>query len=342
MANLFHESNVAVLAPTGPGEVQSALREVAYHLLLLCVTSPDDAALSYIKELDQRRGPRSAPIALVCDEVPEEWFCRAVKAGVDAEMRRSKGRDYVIAHTDALLRLGRRPASECLLSEARPAAQAALHGSLDSIVKAAAWRDGRKLLLSAATQFLTMGATLGPQSVTEAEIACGAQILMGNAEDKVELRVAVGADRKSVKMLAMHVFGDDGDDMGKELLSELGNIFMGTLKTAFSSEAVKFAAGLPEEVPPSRVLHPPLIYSVQDSVELKIAEARVVVYLGIRTNGSGVVPVSSLLEGMLVTKDVFNQKGLMLVRGGTRLSLNMVEKLRGLLPHKEPVEVMAS
>lgn len=343
LATILREAKVEAFVPKDLAEAHSTLRDKPIRVIWVCAGALDETVLTLVKNLDQRRAQRACPIVVVTEELTDEALTRAVQAGVDGEMRRRRGRDYVVCHATAMHRLARRPPSELLITEAKPAAAGAPASSpLEAATRAKPWAAAKEMLRVAAGEFLTVPASLASTTLAESEISAACHILMGNATDKLELRIALGSDAKSVKHLAVHLFGDEGEEMGAELLSELTNVFMGTLKTAFSDEGVKFAAGLPEVVPPQRVLHPAEMYSVQQSFEYQFADARVVVYVGLRGSGTTTVNVLGLREGMVLSKDLFNQKGLMLVRGGTRLSLNMVEKLRTILTSKEQVEVLAT
>lgn len=225
---------------------------------------------------------------------------------------------------------------------AAPVADLPASSPLAPIARAAAWKAASDLVCSTAGKFLTVPTNLTAARTSDAGLAAGCQILMGAAKDQLELRVAIAADGKSVKQLAMHVFGDDADDVGAELLPELTNMFMGALKSAFSAESIGFAAGLPEAVAPARVLTPATPYTLEQSFELQVVDARVLVYLGLRSVANATVAIAGLREGMVLAKDVFNAKGLMLVSAGTRLSFNMIERMRAMLAPKQPVEVLSS
>lgn len=213
---------------------------------------------------------------------------------------------------------------------------------LAPIARAAAWKAASELVCTTAGKFLTVPTSLTAARTSDAGLAAGCQIVMGSAKDQLEMRVAIAADSRSVKQLAMHVFGDDAEDVGAELLPELTNMFMGALKGAFSAESIAFAAGLPEGLTPARVMHPANPYTLEQCFELQVVDARVLVHLGLRSVANATVAIAGLREGMVLAKDVFNAKGLMLVSAGTRLSFNMIERLRGMLAPKQPVEVLGS
>lgn len=342
LATILREARVELVLPKDVVEARSAVRDKPIKLALLCAQAYDEPLLAVVKALDEARSARSVTLVLVGDELPDDFLVKAVRAGIDGEMRRRKSKEVVLAQVEARGRLARRPASERLITEAGAVAAKPAGSALELVTAASSWQGARDLLRDAAAAFLTVPARVGPAPSSDGALAAGCQILMGNAADSVELRLALGADTKSIKQLATHLFGEEGEDMGNELLSELSNILMGALKTSFSSEEIKFAAGLPEPVPAARVLQPATNYGLQATFQLQLADARIVVYVGVRSSAVTSVTVTSLREGMVVAGDIFNPKGLMLVRSGTRLSLNMVEKLRGILTPKQQIEVLST
>jgi hypothetical protein len=90
------------------------------------------------------------------------------------------------------------------------------------------------------------------------------------------------------------------------------------------------------------VLRPALTYKLQEAFSLNLVDAKLIVHLGLRSKANLDVAVVGLKEGMVLAKDVFNPKGLLMVNAGTRLSATMIEKLRTVLSAKQSVQVMAS
>jgi hypothetical protein len=203
------------------------------------------------------------------------------------------------------------------------------------------WSTAVSQLESATNKFLTLPVSAQELPDTLPPLAVGASILLLNAEGQLELRIALAADVASSRALAVHLFGPEGEDLAADVMTELANILMGTLKTSFSSESLPFTGGLPEAVPVEQVLRPAMPYKFQESVLFSIADARLIVHLGLRSRANIVVQASRLREGMVVAKDVFNARGMLLLNGGTRLSEHMVERIRVALPAQHQVEVIA-
>ena len=110
---------------------------------------------------------------------------------------------------------------------------------------------------------------------------------------------------------------------------------MGAVKAAFLGEEYRFAAAIPES-----------LVGVDPVKQLEGAEAKrvrafrsdnAVVYavVTLRHQGKIKLPASRLKEGMVVATDVLNDAGLLLVRGGTRLTETTAEKLARMIPKRE-------
>lgn len=209
------------------------------------------------------------------------------------------------------------------------------------VANSRAWNAAPSHIADAAGKFLMLDTTIADAQRGHSPLAYGSRIVMANAEHGLELRIAIGTDVHSGKGLAMHIFGADDTELAADMVGELGNLFMGALKAAFSNEGFGFAAGLPETLPTDQLLRPSITYAHQEAFTLVAGDATLVVHLGVRSRGNQVVWASGLREGMVIATDVHNVRGVMLVGRGARLSQNMIEGLRLVLPQKSAVEVMA-
>ena len=169
----------------------------------------------------------------------------------------------------------------------------------------------------------------------------GKQIMLSSTEHQIELRAAIGTDLGSARHLAMHLFGSDDDELAIDMLGEIANIFMGTLKAEFSSASLAITGGLPADLDPEQVLRPSVIFNHQESFMLVLDTARIVVHLGMRAKANVFLPPLSLAEGMILAKDLHNGRGMLVLSKGTRLSMTMVEKVRCITSPVSRIEVMA-
>jgi hypothetical protein len=197
------------------------------------------------------------------------------------------------------------------------------------------------MLQGAASKFLNLPTTLEDVRRDGPAQAHGAQLTMASAEHQLELRIAVATDQATARALSVHLFGPDQTDLVDDMLGELTNILMGSLKTALNSEGFAFAADLPSKIDPALAERPNVLFKYQEVFSLRVNESRVLVHLGLRSKMNSVVTVSQLTEGMVLAKDLYNMRGALIIQCGTRLSSTMIERLRTAMPSQAPAEVSA-
>ncbi|NOU31914.1 MAG: hypothetical protein HOO96_28755 [Polyangiaceae bacterium] len=340
------------------------------HLVLLEVTRDGGGAIEIIRRVRDLAGvPPFLFYLLGGSELSQGFLRDAYDAGIDGDLRQPFGPEFLASRVNAATRVARRPeqapiakpasparpvngAAPKLVGGAAPAAIAAAgatapdspmnesEGHLTTATQSQTWRNASKLIQDMGSKFLALPVTLGAEAAAPIP-SLGCAISLSHAAHQLEARIAIGADSRSARRLAVHMFGDEGDDLVGDMLNELANLFMGAVKTSFSAESFAFTGGLPDTISADYVLRPSATYKRQETFSMAIADSRLLVYIGMRSKANLFLASSGLREGMVVAKDVFNARGLMLVNGGTRLSLNMVEKLRSLLTPKHLVEVTA-
>lgn len=319
-------------------------------LVLVEVDSPAEATLDLLRSARPiSKGTHSPPYFLVTSGIPEAYLIRAYEAGAEGELRRPFSREYLLARMNALHRrlhpdaaVPQTPTNGAKQDAVQAAPQGSVLGAIDLILRARAWQNATETLRDTTAKFLTLEAshTGTPPDNAAPEIGCS--IVLANVQHELEVRVSLGTDAESAKNLAVHMFGpEEGETLGGEVMSELGNVMMGAMKTAFAADSLAFTGGLPETIQGDLVLRPPVNYKIQETFVLSVATAKLLVYLGVRCKGNIMLTTAALREGMVVVKDVFNPKGLLLLKAGTRLSMNMVDKLRTTLPAKQELEVTA-
>ncbi len=318
--------------------LQQKAPEVAF---VLCDSAEEPPCL--LLHLVRYTGSPPPHVVVVARDPSEQFLKRAYECGAESDLRVPHGAAYLNARVDVVRRRAepdRKPPPPPDVS--RPAARpiVTFGSALDLVSRSTAWFTAQENLKNATGQFLTLPVFLSeaPDEV-KLDLACG--ITMSNVKQELELRVTVGASEESAKCLAAHMFGPEGDELTADLLNEITNIFMGTMKTAFSAESLAFSSGVPGPTDAEHVLHPTTIFRLQNVFALNAEGARLIVHLGVGSQARLKVSTGSLVEGMVLAHDVFNMKGVLVVSGGTRLSLNMIERLRGFLPPKHPLEVMA-
>lgn len=273
-------------------------------------------------------------IVLMTRDATEPLLIRAYDAGLDADVRLPASATYLHSRLRVLERQHGGP-----IAVAAKSAPAPVHGGLARFAISTAWHQASHNIVAAASKFLTLGVSQAEVTAVTTVPSHGKQIILASAEHQLELRAAIATDLQSARSLAMHLFGSNEDDLALDMLGELANIFMGTLKTSFSEEGLAITGGLPEDVAAELVLRPSVTYKHQESFALMIETARLVVHLGLRSRTNVMRQASALVEGMVLAKDLMNTRGVLLLSGGTRLSASMIEKVKGAVAPNSMVEV---
>jgi DNA-binding response OmpR family regulator len=322
----------------------AALQQEVPHLVLVTTARAGSSAVSLVRQLRDNPRCKQSQLVLVAKEMPEPFSVDAYGAGLDGDIRIPHSPEYLLARVNAIQRRfdpKAKPSGE-KVEAAKPAAPDLGDGPLALVARASAWRTASQHIKTAASKFLTLDATVGdvPPADYAMSLACGITLL--NVQHELELRIAVGTNQASGKHLAVHLFGPEGEDLVPDMLGEIGNIFMGAMKTALGHDSLAFTGGLPEVIATEVVLRPTLTYKLQEAFSLTLVDAKLVVHLGLRSKANLDLPAANLKEGMVLSKDVFNSKGLMMINAGTRLSGHMIEKLKTVLNAKQVVQVMAA
>lgn len=268
---------------------------------------------------------------LLTGPLTDEHRLAAREAGVDDEIVMPGSS----ARVQCALASARRACGEVQAAQGAPSAN-----PIELISQSFTWKSMPREFAATAGKFLTLPAS-ARNTIPNTPLEVASTIVMASAQQQVELRLDIGADAASARALSVHLFGEEeGPTLTADMNNELANLFMGAAKAAFSAESIAFAAGVPTALPPQELGRGGMQYQRQETFALHLADAVVVVYVGARNKGNVSLKPGELREGMVIAKDVHNARGLLLIPGGTRLSMTMTERLRGQLPPAFIIEVM--
>lgn len=328
LASIVRGAGHQVLATPDEASLDAALD--------LALVYADDASEGLLARLRSVSSSPSHPHTfLLHSGLGEDFLSRAFEAGVDEDLDGVRSDQYFVRRLAALQRR-RHPH---LAVEARGTATAP--SAIDLVARSTVWGDVLQRLEGAAARFLTMNVSRVDLPAEFVPEGLAASIVLLSAATQLEVRVSVAVDAVSAEGLAVHLFGAGDQELAQEVLNELSNIFMGTLKTALSAEAHPFTGGLPEVIAVDAVLRPITPFRFQETSMLMAGDARLVVFVGLRSRANILLTPPDLNEGMVLAKDVVSARGVLLLQGGTRLSENMVERLRSNLTTKHEIEVIA-
>ncbi len=171
-----------------------------------------------------------------------------------------------------------------------------------------------------------------------------AEIPMTLTQNQAQVQIGIGLDKQSAAHIAQTLFEmpDPPAEVVQDLLREFANTAGGAFKRcAEKSDQLDITTGLPCDVQPKS-------FQSSDCVEHKHfmltdeADAlHVFIEVELRSKGLHTVKIADLKEGMVLSKDLLNASGMLLVRSGTRLTSSNVERLARLVPDHMLVEVAA-
>ncbi|MBK7859256.1 MAG: hypothetical protein IPJ65_11675 [Archangiaceae bacterium] len=316
-------------------------------LALLVARDTPDAALRLARQVRGVPHGKASLLALVAAGLTERQLNEGYEAGFDVHLQLGMSMGALSASLRGLERLASAhgaPVAAALAPVAAPAPVAAALSlsPFEQVTRATAWRTAPALFQAAAAKFLTLDVGLGASPPTPGSLATAQRIVLSSAAHELELAITLGATQKSGAGLAVHLFGPGSEGLAADVLGELSNIFMGTLKTSLSAESFAFTGGLPAAVAAEETVRPSITFKQQETFALALGDASLAVHLGLRSRANQLLAPGELREGMVVARDVLNARGLMLINKGTRLSANMIDKLRANLAPKAQLEVTAS
>lgn len=332
-ASLGGGGHVASLAKDEKAAL-TALAGAGFQLLLITLRGVDAAVVGLVEGARKLAACKSLYVVVIAHESTEDFLVRLHGAGADLCLRAPLGTALLLAQLDAAKRV-----VDSL--SAGSAAGTGAQAPLEQVNQSTTWRLAQAKVQEVAAKFLSMDVTLAEADSVTRPVSHACSIMLSNVEHQVEIRVAVAAEAACGQKLAVHMFGPEGADMVADVLSELSNIVMGMLKSAFGAEMITFTGGLPSGLETAEVLRPLVLYAHNQAFALRVEDGAVLIHLSVRSKANQFLALSSLREGMVLAKDVFNARGLLMVHGGTRLSMNMIDKISGILPAKTQLEVVA-
>ena len=203
--------------------------------------------------------------------------------------------------------------------------------AIDQIVQTPVWCDIETTFGKALGDFLQL-----PFESCDAfnDDPYATEIELSEPNKQLQLVCNVTANETLMLSLAHHLMGEADMEAGQSLVLEIANVLMGCLKTNYTNIGYAFSGGLPREVKveglrasfsstPRRVR---LAYRTPDGAVLGV-------WLRTFETSAKTMAVRDLREGMVIKEDLFNEGGMLLVRGGTRLTQTTAERLARFVPN---------
>jgi CheY-like chemotaxis protein len=320
--------NVEAVAD-GKCAIASMTREAAQVVLFVGLSA---AAIELLRKVRAAQGAGHAYFIAVLEKVMPGDIAALFAAGADDFMRKPPALEELIARVEAPMRI-RGFAAAILSSAAYDWSSAIDLRALRAFAETSAIVGNDLAQIVGECLAITEGAPKNPRA---SALRC-ATIPMSLATEGLEVRVSIIADATALCAIAKQAMGEESlDEAGqRDFLREMANTAGGALKRAYASENISLTTGLP----------------VDDAAPLpsettrwwigraKDAGATLGFACEVRARKNERVPASGLREGMVISSDLRNETGALLVAAGTRLTATSAERVSRALGDRFLVEV---
>lgn len=341
LLGLLKDHGIPASLATDPARLVSMTKQVRTDLVLVCCEQFSTDFMAICEDLREHHILEPSQIQLVTGPLEASDAAYAFESGIDSILPWGSDREYIVARVAAVARVLERCERKIGAPPFRAGGETGAGLAMRLLVRSTAWRTTPEKLRQVIGQFLGQSAVQAslPSDAPPPIDKASSIALLGGASG-VEIRIALGADNKSALALASKMFGPDAKDLIDDMLGEVANISMGTLKNLFGAEQIALTGGLPSPLGPAEVMKPTKAFTHRHVLAFDIGTARLIVHVGIAAKACSSTAVADLREGMVIARDLFNDHGLLLLKGGTRLSTTMIKKLAELLPARLAVAVM--
>lgn len=159
--------------------------------------------------------------------------------------------------------------------------------------------------------------------------AVGALVKLVDVEREVEVGAAVVADEPNCAALCRAFMGEGLDDPSffPDVMGELANMVMATLKSSFMGDGFALASGVPAGMSPEAIEADLVRYPARKVLFASGEGFEFNVLLGVRLCPTTLKPAEEVEEGMVLAQDVRHPEGEFAARQGTRITRGLAEKI---------------
>lgn len=232
----------------------------------------------------------------------------------------------------ALRRIDVAAAQRALAKAAEPKAVHAPSASnaMDALLTSDGWQGLESILTKAVGEFFQL--PFSPAGVRKRHGAFVAEISLAEPVKGLAIDLDVVMERDAMDALATHLLGASDPESAEAIVLELANLLMGSIKTTCLEYGFNFIGGIPA----------PAVHGVTESAfEASNIRSRFAVghdastaeiWIRASEKSNRTVKARALREGYVVSDDVRDPRGMLLIRGGTRLTQSTAERLAKLAP----------
>ena len=205
---------------------------------------------------------------------------------------------------------------------------------LDALLGSEPWRDVEALLVKSMSDFFQISFDSVRSSSTQADRFV-AEVSLLEPTRQIEATLSVVVDNPSMGKLAAHLLGDEEMEGAQALVLEVANILMGALKTAFVPLGFTFTGGIPSAVPFAQARMGFEKSQVRSRSVIGAEGSEVELWLQVKEKKNTTLRGKDLREGLVVTNDIRDDKGMLLIKGGSRLTQTAASRIAKVAPELE-------
>ena len=330
------------------GDIHAAMRLLERRqpdTILLDLSCPGGKILDFLSWL---RGIESVKRPYVIMTLSRSGFPPELKSalshGGDDFVRKPWVAEELLFRVETLTRqvVHASASQACASGPARGAQERHLDlNSGEDLTSLSCWTTADRIMASDLSEMLGINLLIKPVQEGLLHSSYAAQIPMTITQNKAQVQIGIGCQEEAATFLTTQLFGvsEPPHEMIQDLLREFANVVGGAFKRVAEQDHVFMTTGLPEDIQPGE-------FSSKKSVEQKHFElfdadqtVRIFIEIELRSKGLQKLLVGELREGMVLSRDLLNTNGMLLVRSGTRLTSSNVERLCRLVPDTTSVEV---
>jgi DNA-binding response OmpR family regulator len=301
--------------------LQARVQSDAADVLLLDWTMLDSQGPRAIGFLRDRSDPPRVYVIAMSSRASQNDFAAAERAGVDDFLRLPVFAEELLMRVNAPARIA-----------TWAHAHAARSGPYETLAKIKAWKELDALIGKELGEM--MGLELKLSTCELSQIVHASDITISIANDRVEIRLALGIDGPGTEALGAHLLGGDTSPAAiGDALRELANTAAGAFKRAALADGANVAISIPS--------NRDLLSAGEGRRFMLRGDNRVsIACAGIaRLISPKRVLVKQLEEGMVVIRDVRTPAGALLLPAGTCLTATTARRLADVLEHSWSIEV---
>ena len=304
-------------------------------IVLVESTLPNKGAQELVRVIRSRESNRHTYILVTAARCVPGDPRIAYQTGADDFIRKPLDRDEVTARCDGPSRIMRWASRLIPLSGLEERERNA------DLTVTSAWASVDNYVCLELGEMLGMTFVAAEQEAAIVEASSLAMLPLSLATEGIEVCVAVGVDVESSVRLAVAVLESDSVDAEalSDMLREIANVSAGAFKRMAAVEGRAFTTGVPKaygahafHAAKARARRQWLAICESPRVSLRFE-------VQLRTRETRHLSPKALMEGMVLTTDLLSDAGVLLIRGGTRITESHVVVLQRSLGERRLVEV---